>query len=125
MRVDHHAFQRAATTSLTGLILQFAVATILLVFGLITDSTPFIFASMFVWVGVLVWFGLIILFYQEKMKALESLEESELVGDEQSSIFATGGDEVRPASSRLKLIHKWVMPALSVSTALFLGAYIH
>ena len=127
MRVDHHAFQRAATTSLTGLILQFAVATILLVFGLITDSTAFIFASMFVWVGVLVWFGLIILFYQEKMKALESLEESELVGDEQSSIFATGGDEVRPASSRLKLIHKWVMPTLSVSTALFLiliGLYL-
>ena len=120
MRVDHHAFQRAATTSLTGLILQFAVATILLVFGLVSGSTAFIFGSMFVWIGVLVWLGLIILFFQEKMRTLETLEESELVGDEQSSIFETSGDEVRPAASRLKLLHKWVMPGLSLATVTLL-----
>ena len=120
MRVDHQAFQRAATTSLTGLILQLAVAIVVLVFGLVTQSTAFIFASMFVWIGVFIWLGLIILFFQEKMRALEILEESELLGEEQTSIFETAGDEIRPAASRLKLIYKWVMPGLSLATVVIL-----
>ena len=117
MRVDHHACQRAATTALTGLILQFAIATTLLVFGLFSNSTAIVFASLFVWIGVLVWLGLLILFYQEKMQLLEALEESELVGNDQSSIFESAGDVVRPAASRLKLIHRWVMPGFSLSIA--------
>ncbi len=117
MRVDHQACQRAATTALTGLIIQIAIATTLLVFGLLSSSTTFVFASLFVWVGVLVWLGLIILFYQEKMQLLEELEESELVGDEHASMFESSGDEIRPAASRLKLIHRWVMPGFSLFTA--------
>lgn len=117
MRVDHHACQRAVTTALTGLILQFVVATTLLVFGLFSGSTAFVFASFFVWAGVFVWLGLIILFYQEKMQLLEALEETELVGEEHTSMFETAGDTVRPAASRLKLIHRWVMPIFSLVTA--------
>jgi regulator of protease activity HflC (stomatin/prohibitin superfamily) len=117
MRVDHQACQRAATTALTGLILQLLIATTLLVFGLFSDSTAFVFASLFAWVGILIWLGLIILFYQEKMKLLEELEESELVGDEHATMFESSGDEIRPAASRLKLIHRWVMPAFSLFTA--------
>ena len=120
MRVDHHACQRAATTALTGLILQFAIATTLLVFGLFSGSTAFVFASLFLLVGVLVWLGLIVLFYQEKMQLLEALEETELVGEEHTSMFDTAGDSVRPAAARLKLIHRWVMPifSLAIATAL-------
>ncbi len=114
MRVDHHACQRAVTTALTGLILQFAIATTLLVFGLFSGSTAFVFASMFLWIGVLVWLGLIILFYQEKMQLLEALEETELVGDTHASIFEGVEDSIRPAASRLKLIHRWVMPIFSL-----------
>ena len=124
MRVDHHACQRAATTALTGLIIQFAFATTLLVFGLFSGSTAFVFASFFVWTGVLVWLGLIILFYQEKMQLLEALEETELVGEEHTSMFETSGDTVRPAASRLKLIHRWVMPIFSlviVATLILIG----
>ncbi len=120
MRVDHHACQRAATTALTGLILQFAIATTLLVFGLVSGSTAFVFASYFVWIGVFVWLGLIVLFYQEKMRLLEELEESELVGDEHSSMFESAGEEIRPAATRLKLIHRWVMPGLSVFISIML-----
>ncbi len=120
MRVDHHACQRAATTALTGLILQFVIATTLLVFGLVSGSTGYVFVSLYVWIGVFVWLGLIILFYQEKMTLLEELEESELVGDEHSSMFETAGDEIRPAATRLKLIHRWVMPAFSLSIAIML-----
>jgi len=117
MRVDHHACQRAATTALTGLILQSAIATTLLVFGLFAGSTAFVFASLYAGIGIFVWLGLIILFYQEKMQLLEELEESELVGDENASMFEGAGDEIRPAASRLKLIHKWVMPGFSLLVA--------
>jgi len=117
MRVDHHACQRATTTALTGLILQIAIATTLLVFGLFSGSTAFVFASFFLWIGVLVWLGLIILFYQEKMQLLEALEESELVGEEHTSMFDTASDTLRPAAARLKLIHRWIMPIFSLTIA--------
>ncbi len=117
MRVDHHACQRAATTALTGLILQFAIATVLLVFGLFSGSTAFVFASFFAWIGLLVWLGLIILFYQEKLQLLEVLEESELAGDERTTMFETAGDEIRPATARLKFVHRWMMPLFSFVSA--------
>ena len=69
---------------------------------------------------VIVWLALIILFYQEKMQLLEALEETELVGEEHTSMFDTAGDAVRPAANRLKLIHRWVMPLFSLTIATFL-----
>jgi len=117
MRVDHHACQRATTTAVTGLILEIAIATTLLVFGLVTKSTAFVFVSFYVMTGTVVWLGLIILFYQQKMQLLEALEESELAGSDPSSMFETGGDEIRPAAARLRLLHRWVMPGLSIVVA--------
>ena len=114
MRVDHHACHRATTTALTGLILQIVIAITLLVFGLVAESSVFIFTSLFTWVGIFVWLGLIILFYQEKMSILETLEESELSGNEATTMFDTAGDEIRPAASRLKFLHRWMMPILSL-----------
>ena len=117
MRVDHHACQRATTTALTGLILQIVIATTLLVFGLVAGSTVFIFTSLFAWVGIFIWLGLIILFYQEKMSILETLEESELAGNEATTMFDTAGDEIRPAASRLKFLHRWMMPIMSLGVS--------
>ena len=114
MRVDHHACQRATATALTGFILQIAVSTTLLVFGLITDSTAFIFASLYGWVGTVAWLGLIILFYQQKMQLLEALEESEFSSTEPSSIFDTSSDMLRPAAKRLAQLHRWIMPCISL-----------
>ena len=122
MRADHNACQRATTTALTGLILQIAIATTLLVFGLIAQSTAFIFASFFSWIGILIWLGLIIVFYQEKMQLLETLEESELLNDDTTSMFNSSGDEIRPATARLKFLHKWAMPLLSLLIAASLVA---
>jgi len=126
MRVDHHACQRATTTALTGFILQIAVSTTLLVFGLVAQSTVFVFASLYGWVGTAVWLGLIILFYQQKMQLLEELEESELGSTEHSSIFDSASDVLRPATKRLKQLHNWVMPCVSllISIGLISVAFI-
>jgi regulator of protease activity HflC (stomatin/prohibitin superfamily) len=120
MRIDHHTYQRATSTALTGLLLQFVVAATLLVFGLTVGSTAFIFASLYVWIGCLVWLGLVILFYQEKMILLEELEESELLDEAATSMFNAEEKLTRPEARRLQLIHKWIMPFLSILTAVML-----
>ncbi len=122
MRVDHHACQRATTTALTGFILQITVSTTLLVFGLVANSTAFVFASLFGWVGSFVWLGLIILFYQQKMQLLEELEDSELAGSDQTSIFDSSNDSLRPAAKRLSQLHRWAMPCVSLLISLGLIA---
>ena len=80
MRVDHHTYQKATTTAVTGVLLQLAIATTLLVFGLVdTGSVVLLFLPLCMYgIGCVVWLGLIILFYQEKMQRIEELEESEL-----------------------------------------------
>jgi len=113
MRIDHHTYQKASTTAVTGLLLQLAIATTLLVFGLVAGSSAFVFASLYVAIGCLLWIGLIVLFYQQKMQTLEELEETELAGASDSSMFDSGTDQIRPAANRLRLLHKWIMPALS------------
>ena len=113
MRIDHYTYQKASTTAVTGLLLQLAIATTLLVFGLVAGSSAFVFASLYVAIGCLLWIGLIVLFYQQKMQTLEELEETELAGVTGSSMFDSGTDQIRPAANRLRLLHKWIMPALS------------
>ena len=82
MRVDSQACQKAASTAGSGLLLQILIATTLLVFGLIARDTTFIFASLWVWIGIGVWIGILILYYQQKLERLETVEESELALEE-------------------------------------------
>jgi regulator of protease activity HflC (stomatin/prohibitin superfamily) len=121
MRVDHQACQKAASTAGSGLLLQIFIASILLIFGLLAKDTSFIFASLWVWIGVVVWVGILILYYQQKLERLEALEESELSIDTNSSMFDGVGENIRPAAKRLKLLHKWVMPSVSLILAFLLA----
>jgi modulator of FtsH protease HflK len=117
MRIDHHACQRATSIAVTGLILQIAIATTLLVFGLVAGSTAFVFVSFYAWISTVIWVGLIVLFYQQKMQLLEVLEEAELTGGDQSAFFEQASEAIRPAANRLQLLHRWVMPGLSLFVA--------
>ena len=121
MRVDHQACQKAASTAGSGLLLQIGIAAILLIFGLLARDTAFIFASLWVWIGVVVWVGILILYFQQKLERLEALEESELAIDDNSSMFDGEGENIRPAAKRLKLLHKWVMPSVSLILAFLLA----
>ncbi len=121
MRVDHQACQKAASTAGSGLLLQLCIASILLIFGLLARDTAFIFASLWIWIGVIVWVGILILYYQQKLERLEALEESELSIDDNSSMFDGEGEDIRPAAKRLKILHKWVMPSVSLVLALLLA----
>jgi len=123
MRIDHHAYQRATRVAGFGLMLQASIGILLLVFGLVAQDSVFQFSSLFALTGLLVWLGLVIVFHQHKLERLEALEEDELASTrvDAQSIFDRTASETRVAARRLALMHKWLMPGLSLLVALLLG----
>lgn len=139
MSNDHHAYQRAAQVAGFGLLLQTIIGLTLLLFGILSvpnipaDGTfgsasvfradnTFIYGSMYVLLGTLVWISLIIIFYQHKLERLEALEHDELASTRTSgSVFDDEDDEVRVAGRRLRLMHRWLMPAVSLVLTAGLG----
>ncbi|MDY7108709.1 MAG: SPFH domain-containing protein [Planctomycetota bacterium] len=123
MRIDHHAYQRATRVAGVGFLVQLGIGLTLLVFALLAKDTPFLFGSLFVLLGLPVWLALIVIFNQHKLERLEALEEDELATTrpETGSAFETGEEEIRVAARRLRLMHKWLMPILSLLVAAGLG----
>jgi regulator of protease activity HflC (stomatin/prohibitin superfamily) len=122
MRIDHHAYQRATGVAAAGLFAQLAIALLLLVFGKSTDDTTAIVASIWAFTGLVVWLGLILLFHQQRLERLESLEmDAGARLDDGGRLFTA--DEARVARKRLGLMHAALMPALSVLYALLLVGF--
>ncbi len=122
MRVDHHAYRRATRVAGLGLMGQIAIALVLLVFGILFPDTVFRFASFYVFGGVLVWLSLVVIFHQHTQERLEALEEDELAAARTGtgSVFeSSGGGKV--AAKRLKLMHTWLIPAVSLIVAVYLA----
>jgi len=122
MRVDHHAYRRATRVAGLGLMGQIAIALVLLVFGVLFPDTVFRFASFYVFGGVLVWLSLVVIFHQHTQERLEALEEDELAAARTGtgSVFeSSGGGNV--AAKRLKLMHTWLIPAVSLIVAVYLA----
>lgn len=121
MRIDHHAYQRGTSVALFGLAIQAAIGLTLLIFSQVFDDTAFLLASLYVLLGVPVWVSLAIVFHQHKLERLEALEEDEL--SQQSgpgTMFDAEHDEQRVAARRLGLMHKWLMPIVSLTISALL-----
>jgi hypothetical protein len=116
MRVDHHAYRKATRVAAFGLTLQAATGLTLLLFGLLAGDTVFRFASFYVFGGLLVWLSLIVIFYQHTQQRLEALEQAEIAAARggAGSVFAAGREEERPAARRLRVMHHWLMPIVSL-----------
>lgn len=123
MRTDHYAYQRATRIASFGLLVQIIIGLTLLTFGIVGEDTAFRFAALYVLSGVLVWVGLIIIFHQHKLERLEALEEDELAAARggSTSMFDSAAAETRVAARRLAMMHKWLMPGLSLALAMSLG----
>jgi len=120
MRIDHHAYQRATRVAGVGFMAQAAIGLTLLIFSRISDDTAFFFSSLYVLLGTLVWLGLVIVFHQHRLERLEALEEDELAsrGAGGGSVFEERPEEARVAAKRLELMHRWLLPVLSLVLAL-------
>ncbi len=119
MRIDHHAYQRATRVAGLGFGVQFGIGMVLLIFGLLKTDTAILYGSLYILLGLLAWLGLIVIFNQHKLERLEALEEDELAATRAGagSVFERADEEIRVAGRRLRLMHKWLMPGLSLFTA--------
>jgi modulator of FtsH protease HflK len=124
MRIDHYAYQQATRVALIGLVIQFAVALALLLFGIIAGDSTIRLVAPYAFVGVLFWLALAAIFHQHRLERLEALEHDELrsTRGETGSVFDEG-DEVFVQRRRLGQMHKWLMPAASVVIALALAGF--
>jgi hypothetical protein len=123
MRVDHFAYQRATRVASFGLAVQFVIALTLFLFSRLAGDTAFQFASYYAAIGVLLWLALIIVFHQHKLERLEALEEDELAAARSggSSVFDADDFGIRVAARRLRAMHAWLMPIISVVIAVLLA----
>ncbi len=128
MRIDHHAYRKATRVAGLGFLLQAAAAIILLIFSLgmfgsLGQDHVLWYASIYLFGGLFVWVSLIAVFYQHTQERLESLEDDELAADQSAagtSLFASGQEHERVAARRLRLMHKWLMPIVSLLVVAYL-----
>ena len=124
MRTDHFAYGQATRVAGFGFFLQLFIGLTLLIFGLIAQDTVFTISSMYVLIGLLVWLSLIIVFHQHKLERLEELEAGEIASEAESgSVFENEVVTVQAAARRLRLMHAWLMPAVSILVAALLVGF--
>ncbi len=123
MRVDHIAYQRATRVAGFGFLLHAAIGIALLIFGMLSKDTTLVLSSFYILTGLLAWVSLIVIFYQHAQERLEALEEDQIGTSraEGSSVFDVSDDELRVAARRLRLMHKWMIPVVSLFMAALLG----
>lgn len=115
MRVDHFVYQQATRVAGFGLLLQVAIGLTLLLYGIVGGDTTMLVGSFFVLTGIFAWVSLIIVFHQHRLERLESLEEDELRSARpDASIFDASREETGLAARRLKQMHKWLLPLVSL-----------
>jgi regulator of protease activity HflC (stomatin/prohibitin superfamily) len=121
MRIDHHAYRKATGVAGFGLLLQAAMAIILILFARAgAPDTVLQFTAAYFLGGLLIWGSLIAVFYQHRQERLEALEEDELAATRGTSVFESERGE-KPAARRLRLMHKWLLPIVSLLVAGYLA----
>jgi len=124
MRIDHVAYHKAARVSLFGLLLQLVMGLVMLIFGRSAGDTGLEVASTYALPGILVWGALALVFHQHRLERLEAMEREELAatrGD--ASIFERSTPDQDAAARRLRQMHQWLMPAVSLGVAAVLASF--
>ncbi|MBL9120530.1 MAG: hypothetical protein JNL80_11520 [Phycisphaerae bacterium] len=123
MRIDHFAYQQAVRVAGGGILGQLLLGLGLLIYGrAIAEDTAFVIAATYVLAGVPIWIGLTLVFHHHRLERIESLEADELQasrGEAAAALFERDG--ARVAARRLRFMHAWLMPVVSLIVA---GTYV-
>lgn len=124
MKADYLSYRIATGRCILGMVLQGALAAILVVYGIITKDHAAVTASAYTILGVPIWLALAIVFDQHRRERVEALEAEVLAQQGGStSVFDTAAGEFRPAAKRLAAMHRLFLPIVSVVLGLaYLGA---
>jgi regulator of protease activity HflC (stomatin/prohibitin superfamily) len=123
MRHDHFAYQQATRVAGIGILLQAAMALGVFLFGRVGQDTTLVFGAAFVAIGILPWVALTVVFHQHRLERLEVLENDEIAalrGDARS-VFEGDREQSSAAAIRLRMMHQWLMPIVSLAYAALLG----
>lgn len=123
MKADYLSYRIATGRCILGMVLQGALAAILVVYGIITKDHAAVTASGYTILGVPIWLALAIVFDQHRRERVEALEAEALAQQGGStSVFDTSAGEFRPAAKRLATMHRLFLPIVSVVLGLaYLG----
>jgi membrane protease subunit HflK len=116
MKADYLTYRKATSVAVLGLVLQIALAVMLLIYGALKGDSSAISSSIIVGFGVPVWLSLAIVFDQHRRERIEALEAEALSQSPGSSnsVFDGAGDEFRVAARRLAALYKFFLPAVSL-----------
>lgn len=116
MKADYLSYRIATGRCILGMVLQGALAAILVVYGIITKDHAAVTASAYTILGVPIWLALAIVFDQHRRERVEALEAEALTQQGGStSVFDTSAGEFRPAAKRLAAMHRLFLPIVSVA----------
>ena len=123
MTRDQFVYQQATRVAAFGLVIQTILGLFLLVFGRATEDSAFVLAATYVLSGTLIWVALMVLFHQHRLERIEALENDEIIQQRGGarSVFEGEREESQAAARRLRLMHQWLMPVVSIAVAILLG----
>lgn len=121
MKADYLSYRIATGRCILGMVLQGALAAILVVYGIITRDHAGVTAAVYAALGLPIWLSLAIVFDQHRRERVEALEAEALAQQGGStSVFDTASGEFRPAAKRLAVMHRLFLPIVSVVLGLAL-----
>ena len=123
MRSDYLAFKRATNASLLGLVFHLVLGVILLIYGAQGGDHAAMSAGGFVLVGILAWLTLALTFDQHRRERIEAIEAENFASEDltASSVFEEGAGELRVQAKRLAVMHRLLVPSISVVIGALLG----
>lgn len=115
MKADYLTYRRATSESVRGLILQVAMAIVMLVYALWAGDTVARSIAVFIGIGTLAWLTLTIVYDQHRRERIEALENEALANapTANSSVFEAQ-EEFSPAARRLAALYRFFVPAMSL-----------
>ncbi len=123
------SIRRAEVASLGGLFLQLVFFAVLLLVALWNGSSAAIVTAFFVLGGVIIWLATLLIYHQEKLVHLETLEAEQIDRDREAlgaeALFAEdrpGVDALLVARTRLEWMRRWLLPAAGLLTSVYLIA---
>lgn len=119
MRSDALAYSRAASVSLFGIGAQLVLWLALLGYALFGRDGLASSAAWMTLIGLPAWVGLLLTFHQHKLERLEDVEAEAFAGStaQQASVFQDADADLRMAAKRLRWMHGFLLPAVSIVMA--------
>ncbi len=130
MRADYLTYRRATNVSLIGLALQAVMTGLLFVYAFLQRSSTnkvgdhvVTTAAAYSAIGLIVWIILWVIFDQHRRERVEHFESESLAETAgSSSVFDQGGDQLRVAARRLRLMYRLFVPTAGVVLGIVLLA---